>query len=70
MFMKSNNYFKIYWAVMLAREEEFSDRLNRQATFQGCTALHYAVLIDEDSIVKALLEAGNYITTILLYFCN
>ncbi|CAG2246303.1 clpB [Mytilus edulis] len=44
--------------VMLAREEEFSDRLNRQSTFQGCTALHYAVLIDDAAIVRALLEAG------------
>lgn len=44
--------------VMLAREEEFSDRLSRQATFQGCTALHYAVLMDDASIVSALIEAG------------
>ncbi|XP_052078272.1 caseinolytic peptidase B protein homolog [Mytilus californianus] len=44
--------------VMLAREEQFSDRLNRQSTFQGCTALHYAVLIDDAAIVRALLEAG------------
>lgn len=43
---------------MLAREEEFSDRLSRQATFQGCTALHYAVLMDDGPIVKTLLDAG------------
>jgi ankyrin repeat protein len=40
------------------REEEFSDRLNNQATFRGCTALHYAVLADSITCVKTLLDGG------------
>ena len=32
---------------MEIREEEFSDRLNSRATFIGCTALHYACIIDD-----------------------
>lgn len=32
---------------MEMREEEFSDRLNTRATFIGCTALHYACIIDD-----------------------
>ena len=43
---------------MYEREDEFSDRLNNRATFKGFTALHYAVLNDNLSIVEILLEAG------------
>lgn len=45
-------------SVLLIREEEFSDRLNNRATFQGFTALHYAVLADDLEIIEALLEGG------------
>ncbi|KAK7867768.1 hypothetical protein R5R35_002267 [Gryllus longicercus] len=44
--------------VLVKREDEFSDRLNNRATFQGFTALHYAVLADSASVVRTLLEAG------------
>ena len=44
--------------VMVAREEEFSDRLNLRANFRGCTALHYAVLADDEATINLLLEAG------------
>lgn len=44
--------------VLTKREEEFSDRLNNRATFQGFTALHYAVLVDSKTCVKALLDGG------------
>lgn len=44
--------------VLTKREEEFSDRLNNRATFQGFTALHYAVLADSETCVKALLDRG------------
>ncbi|XP_046600090.1 caseinolytic peptidase B protein homolog isoform X1 [Neodiprion lecontei] len=44
--------------VLMKREEEFSDRLNNRASFQGFTALHYAVLADSMACVQALLDAG------------
>jgi len=44
--------------VLVAREEEFSDRLNSRATFKGFTPLHYAVLTDSLELVGLLLEAG------------
>ena len=42
----------------MVREEEFSNRLNNRATFQGFTALHYAVLADDVEVIEALLEGG------------
>jgi len=36
----------------------FSDRLNNRANFRGCTALHYAVLVDAPDVVEVLLKAG------------
>lgn len=42
----------------MKREEEFSDQLNNRVTFQGFTALHYAVLVDSKACVKVLLDRG------------
>lgn len=42
----------------MKREEEFSDVLNNKATFQGFTALHYAVLADSEICVQTLLDGG------------
>ena len=44
---------------MEMREEEFSDRLNSRATFIGCTALHYACIID---------DAGNYHNQVSIFY--
>ncbi|XP_073404576.1 mitochondrial disaggregase isoform X2 [Dendrobates tinctorius] len=44
--------------VLVTREDEFSNRLNNRTSFRGCTALHYAVLMDDYGTVRALLEAG------------
>lgn len=46
------------FSVHIAREDEFSDRLNNRANFRGCTSLHYAVLMDDADMVEILLEAG------------
>jgi len=51
-------YFNLNILVLTKREEEFSDRLNNRATFQGFTALHYAVLADSKTCVKALIDGG------------
>lgn len=42
----------------MIRESEFSALLNHAQMFRGCTALHYAVLVDDQASVRALLEAG------------
>lgn len=44
--------------VLVTREDEFSNRLNNRASFRGCTALHYAVLVDDYGTVQTLLEGG------------
>ncbi|XP_011641016.1 caseinolytic peptidase B protein homolog [Pogonomyrmex barbatus] len=44
--------------VLTKREEEFSDQLNNRATFQGFTALHYAVLANSKTCIKLLLDKG------------
>ncbi|XP_073404577.1 mitochondrial disaggregase isoform X3 [Dendrobates tinctorius] len=44
--------------VLVTREDEFSNRLNNRTSFRGCTALHYAVLMDDYGTVRALLEAA------------
>ena len=44
--------------VLVTREDEFSDRLNSRANFKGCTSLHYAVLADDNEIVRLLLNHG------------
>ena len=44
---------------MYQREDEFCDKLNSRATFNGFTALHYAALTDDLNILKALLDSGS-----------
>ncbi|XP_043486600.1 caseinolytic peptidase B protein homolog isoform X2 [Polistes fuscatus] len=44
--------------VLQIRSNEFFDGLNSKATFHGFTALHYAVLANSRSCIKALLDAG------------
>ncbi|XP_039281336.1 caseinolytic peptidase B protein homolog isoform X2 [Nilaparvata lugens] len=46
--------------VLTRREDEFSNQLNNRssASFEGFTALHYAVLVDDYKSVQLLLAAG------------
>ena len=50
----------------MTREEEFNDRLSQRANFKGCTPLHYAVLMEDFTIVKLLLDAGTCNQIVLL----
>uniref|UniRef100_A0A1Y1KJY4 Uncharacterized protein n=1 Tax=Photinus pyralis TaxID=7054 RepID=A0A1Y1KJY4_PHOPY len=44
--------------VLMVRDEEFCMMLNNRETYLGCTALHYAVLVDNLEIVKFLIANG------------
>ncbi|KAM4046780.1 mitochondrial disaggregase [Anomaloglossus baeobatrachus] len=55
---KEKNLHSLQVLVTRTREDEFSNRLNNRASFRGCSALHYAVLMDDYGTVQALLEAG------------
>ncbi|KAJ9589778.1 hypothetical protein L9F63_027964, partial [Diploptera punctata] len=46
--------------VFKARENDFTDRplLDKDCTYYGFTALHYAAIADEEETVKILLERG------------
>ena len=55
---KYNVFLFVFCAVLVTREDEFSDRLNTRANFKGCTSLHYAVLADDLEIVRLLLQHG------------
>ncbi len=57
-----------HFAVLITREEEFSGRLSNRASFRGCTALHYAVLSNDEMSVKILLQAGK--TQITIMWCD
>lgn len=46
------------YADIACRFSEFSEHLRPGADFRGCTALHYAVLFDDEYLVKLLLESG------------
>ncbi|VDL61627.1 unnamed protein product [Hymenolepis diminuta] len=40
------------------RFEEFSGYLKPDTDYRGCTALHYAVLVDDEALVELLLQSG------------
>uniref|UniRef100_A0A0R3T1I0 AAA domain-containing protein n=1 Tax=Rodentolepis nana TaxID=102285 RepID=A0A0R3T1I0_RODNA len=40
------------------RYEEFSACLKPDTNYRGCTALHYAVLVNDEALVKLLLDSG------------
>ncbi|KAA3677183.1 ATP-dependent Clp protease ATP-binding subunit ClpB [Paragonimus westermani] len=47
-----------YGDVEWRRLTQFSDFLNPAADFRGCTALHYAVLVNDLKLVELLIEKG------------
>lgn len=57
------------FAVHRAREEEFSTRLRANANCKGCTALHYAALIDNGEIISLLLDAGKSMKVVSKLVC-
>jgi ATP-dependent Clp protease ATP-binding subunit ClpB len=48
----------LFLLVTMIREHEFSDVLSNRVSFRGFTALHYAVIIDDIEVLRALLEGG------------
>ena len=47
---------------MFMRDDDFSDRLHRNANFSGFTPLHYAVLGDSFECIRLLVNAGEFLT--------
>lgn len=45
-----------YTAVATARDRDFTDNLNHFASYSGFTALHYAVVVDDEVMIQYLLE--------------
>ena len=45
-------------AVAMARDRDFNDGMNHNASYSGFTPLHYAVVMDDESLVRYLLEHG------------
>jgi len=43
------------------RDDDFSDRLHRNANFSGFTPLHYAVLGDSLECIRLLVNAGEFL---------
>ena len=56
------------FSVLIAREEEFSNRLSNKANFRDCTPLHYAVLADDFDITKLILEHGEMMFVVFTLF--
>ena len=54
----------LFHLVLVAREDEFCDRLSKNADFSGFTSLHYAALSDDYECLKLLLEAGEILVFI------
>ncbi|KAI1294249.1 Caseinolytic peptidase B -like protein [Halotydeus destructor] len=47
-----------YLHVLTVREEEFYDGFRANASFKGCTPLHYAVLTNDSDVVSLLIQLG------------
>lgn len=56
LFKNFSCYYELFFLVLQKREDEFSDQLNHKVSFSGFTALMYAVLMDNVTIVNLLLE--------------
>ena len=44
--------------VAIARDRDFSDSVNHFVSYSGFTALHYAVVMDDETLIRYLLEHG------------
>lgn len=49
--------------VIIKREDEFCDRLSKNADFSGFTPLHYAAISDDYECIKLLLDFGKILFT-------
>ena len=44
--------------VAIARDRDFNDSLNHFVNYSGFTALHYAVVVDDETLIQYLLKHG------------
>ena len=69
--MACKSFIRMLFVVVdITRDEEFSNRLNNRSNFRGCTSLHYAVLMDNEVIVRMLLDAGWSYCFITIFSCK
>ena len=46
--------------MIFMRDDDFSDRLHKNANFSGFTPLHYAALGDSLECIRLLVNAGEF----------
>jgi ATP-dependent Clp protease ATP-binding subunit ClpB len=44
--------------VAMVRDRDFNDSINHFVSYSGFTALHYAVVVDDEKLIRYLLEHG------------
>lgn len=46
------------YTVAIVRDQEFSSEINHFVSYSGFTPLHYAVIVDDERMVRLLLKHG------------
>ena len=60
MVINSPDLCSFFVSVIFMRDDDFSDRLHRNANFCGFTPLHYAALADSLECIRLLVNAGEF----------
>ena len=61
---------RILVTVAMVRDRDFSSRINQFVSYSGFTPLHYAVVLEDHSMVKYLLEKGIYLSVHVVCTCH